>query len=379
VRIPTTITPAAYGALLAAPRRRVATRAVVLDQNEQPVGASVPILGGQVSVDADAAVTRTCELSAVDPERKLGFDAGSPGAGALYADRFVQVDYGIADAAGVVHWLGIFRGPIVRYERSHPEVAITAQGKESLGLAPNMPKFKGLALQVVQGSRTDDAIEALAAGMGEQRLDVPKLPDRLGRTVSVGRNKELWPALRKVASDAGCQAFYDGDGWLRVRRRPAKVVWSFGDELLTWPAITYDLGDDFRNIVRVTGRARSGRSGQPPTFVAEPPPGDPLSPRSLARNGAPRYVAEYLEVEATSSAKCKRIAQSELAGRMRQSVSVDFDCLTVPGLEESDPVQVVLPGESAPVQFVAQRFAYGLGVDQMTVGTTRRVRTRRPA
>jgi hypothetical protein len=64
---------------------------------------------------------------------------------------------------------------------------------------------------------------------------------------------------------------------------------------------------------------------------------------------------------------------------MRQSVSVDFDCLTVPGLEESDPVQVVLPGESAPVQFVAQRFAYGLGVDQMTVGTTRRVRTRRPA
>jgi hypothetical protein len=64
---------------------------------------------------------------------------------------------------------------------------------------------------------------------------------------------------------------------------------------------------------------------------------------------------------------------------MRQSVSVDFDCLTVPGLEENDPVQVVLPGESTPVQFVAQRFAFGLGVDQMTVGTTRRVRTRRSA
>lgn len=377
MRMPITLTPAAYGALLQRTQRVVASRATVLDRDEQPIGATLPILSGQVTVDATAGVTRTCELVAVDADRKLGFDAGSPAAGALYADRFVQVDYAIADGAGVLHWMGIFRGPIIRFERSHPEISISAQGKESLGVAPNLPKFKGAALQMVQASRTDDAITALAQAMGERQISVPQIPKRIGRTISIGRNKEPWPVLRKIAADAGFQAFYDGDGWLRVRRRPPRIVWSFGDELLSWPQVTYDLGDDFRNIVRVTGRARSGRNGAPPSFVAEPPPGDPLSPRSLSRNGVPRYVAEYLEVEATDSATCKRIAQSMLADRMRQSVSVSFDCLTVPGLEEGDPAQVLLPGEETPLAFTAQQFGIGLGTDQMSIGTTKRVRQSR--
>jgi len=377
VRLPAGTTALELAALLEAPVRKVASRATVLDRNEQPIGAAVPITTGQVTVDATADVTRTCELTAIDPERKLGFEAGTPGAGALYADRFVQVDYGIADAAGVVRWAGVFRGPVVRYERSHPEVTISAQGKESLGLAPNLALFKGQALQLQRSSRLDDAIAAIAGAMGEQRLDVPVLSRKVGRSVSIGRNKEPWPVLRAIAHDAGLQAFYDGSGWLRVRRLPPKTVYTFAHELLTFPQITYDLGDDFRNIVRVVGAVRSGRHGAPPTFVAEPPPTDPLSARSLARNGAPRYVAEYVEIDATDLATCKRIAQRALSDRMRQSVAVSFDCLTVPGLEESDPCAVVLPGESTPLAFSAQQFGYGLGVDQMTVGTTREVRVRR--
>jgi hypothetical protein len=41
---------------------------------------------------------------------------------------------------------------------------------------------------------------------------------------------------------------------------------------------------------------------------------------------------------------------------MRQSVAITFDALTVPGLEENDPLEVVLPGESSSLAFVAQTF-----------------------
>ena len=374
MRLPAGTTALELAALLDAPTRRVASRATVLDRNEQPIGASVPIIDGQVTVDSTANVTRTCELRAVDPERKLGFEAGTPGAGALYADRFVQVDYGIADRAGVVRWAGIFRGPIIRYDRSHPEVSISAQGKEALGLAPNLPLFKGQALQLQRATRLDDALAAVAGAMGEQRLDVPVLSRKVGRVVSIGRTKEVWPVVRSLAHDAGYQAFYDGSGWLRVRKLPAKVVYTFGGELLSWPSITYDLGESFRNIVRVVGKVRSGRHGAPPTYTAEPSPSDPLSARSLARNGVPRYVAEYVEIDAHDGPTCRRIGERMLADRMRQSVAVAFDCLTVPGLEENDPCAVLLPGEDTPLRFTAQQFGYGLGVDQMTVGTTREVR-----
>ena len=84
-----------------------------------------------------------------------------------------------------------------------------------------------------------------------------------------------------------------------------------------------------------------------------------------------------MQVDANDAATCKRIAQRTLDDRMRQSVAVSFDCLTVPGLEENDPCAVLLPGEDTPLRFTASQFGYGLGVDQMTVGTTREVRVKR--
>ena len=130
---------------------------------------------------------------------------------------------------------------------------ISAQGKESLGLAPNLALFKGAAFQLQRATRLDDALTAIAAAFGEQRVDVPVLSRKVGRTVSIGRTKEPWPVLRTLAHDAGYQAFYDGSGWLRVRKLPPKIVYTFAHELSTFPQITYDLGDDFRNVVRVVG------------------------------------------------------------------------------------------------------------------------------
>ena len=379
MRLPDTVTAAQWASILAATKRVVSARVSVLDRNEEPSGSAVPAIAGSVSVDTSGDVTRSAELTVLDPDGSLGFEAGSPGSGALYADRFVQIDYGIADAALVMHWTPIFRGPVVRYDRSHPEVTIAAQGKESLGLAPNLPLFKGAAVNVHKGARLDDAIATVAAAMGETRLSIPRIPDRLGERVSVGRTKEPWKTILRLAHDGGFQAFYNGAGTLVIRTPPPRPLWSFDAELLSFPAVSYDLGGDFRNVVRVVGEAKSGKHAAPPSYTAEPPPGDPLSPRSLARNGVPRCVAEYIEVDKPALAAVRAIAKRELAARMRQAVAVSFEALTVPGLEEDDPCIVAVPGALDPVAFTARTFSIALGTDQMSLGETRKVRVRKVA
>ena len=382
VRLPDGTTAAELAEILEATSRRVSARVAVLDRDEKPLGSFVPVAGGSVSVDAGAEVTRAAELVAIDPHRHLAFDAGTPGAGALYADRFVQIDYGLEAPDGSVRYTPIFRGPVIRFERSHPEVQIAAQGKESLGLAPNLPLFRGQAIHLGRFSRIDAAITAIARRMGEttRTIDVPVLRARAGRTISIGGVKEPWRTIVKLANDHGLQAFYDGAGILRVRAPAPRPLWRFDAELLEWPRVTYDLGGEFRNVVRVVGKRPSGRNAKRPDYIAMPKPAsDPLSPASLARNGAPRYIAEYLEVEATAQPAVKRKAELELQRRMRQSVAVEFSCLTVPGLEEGDPVAVVLPGEAEAVVFSAQTFGIPLGIEPMSVGYTRAVHVKRRA
>lgn len=382
MRLPDDTTAGALAAILDGMERFVAARAIVLDRNEKPIGSAIPIIAGSVSVDAGADVTRSAELHAIDPNRVLGFDAGSPGNGSLYADRYVEISYGVADSSRVLAWTPIFRGPVVRFDRSHPEVTISAQGKEMLGLAPNLPLFKGEAINIPKGTRVDTALRRIAAGLGEApgRITIPQIPARIKERVSLGRTSEPWRILRKLAADhGGFQAFYDGRGTLRVRKTPPRPVWTFDSEILTFPTVTYDLGGDFRNIVRVVGKPKSGKNAKPPSYTAEPPTNDPLSPYSLRRNGVPRSIAEYLEVEETEAPKVRHIAEVELARRMRQSVAITFDALTVPGLEENDPLEVVIPGESSSLAFVARTFSIALGTDQMTIGQTRTVHVRKAA
>lgn len=380
MRLPDDTTAIALAAILDATERFVAARVIVLDKDEKPIGSSVPVIAGSVSVDAGAEVTRSAELHAIDPNRALGFDAGSPGLGSLYADRFVEISYGVADASRVLAWTPIFRGVVVRFDRSHPEVTIAAQGKEMLGLAPNLPLFRGQSVNIPKGTRLDTALRRIAATLGESsaRISIPQLPQRIKERVSLGRTSEPWKVLRKVAHDhGGYQAFYDGRGTLRVRKTPPRPVWTFDAELLTFPTVTYDLGGEFRNIVRVVGKPKAGKHAKPPSHTADPPPADPLSPQSLSRNGVPRCIAEYLEVEESDASKVRHIAEVELARRMRQSVAVTFDALTVPGLEEGDPLEVVLPGEKSSLAFSAATFSISLGTDQMSIGQTKTVHVRK--
>jgi hypothetical protein len=311
VRLPDDTTATALAAILDSTERFVGARAIVLDRNERPLGSSVPIIAGSVSVDAGADVTRSAELHAIDPNRALGFDAGSPGAGSLYADRFVEVSYGVADASRVLAWTPIFRGPVVRFDRSHPEVTISAQGKEMLGLAPNLPLFQTEALNIPKGTRVDVALRRIAAAMGEgtKTIAIPQISARIKERVSsVGRPNP--GILRKLAKDhGGFQAFYDGRGVLRVRRPPPRPVWKFDSEILTFPTVTYDLGGEFLTSSAWSGSRRVGRTRSlPPT------------PRSLrrtipSRRAPSRGTASRDRSRSTSRSRRPRRRRSDISRR----------------------------------------------------------------
>lgn len=49
------------------------------------------LLEGQVNLDADAEITRSCTMSLLDPEAQLNFDTDSPNNGALFMDRMIYV------------------------------------------------------------------------------------------------------------------------------------------------------------------------------------------------------------------------------------------------------------------------------------------------
>ena len=378
MKYPTTLADdglVAWRELLAAETRRVTSRVVVLDRNEQPTGAVLPVVAGAINVDATADVTRSADVSALALDDDLGFEADSPWGGAVFADRFIQIDYGVEDpATGTLHWTPVFRGTVVRYERSRPEIRLTAQGKESLMLAPVLPMFKRSPVVVPTGTRVDDAVKRIADACGERLYDLPWTTRRkTQQKVTVGRLSEPWRAIRKIAKDAGMSVFYAGDGRLTMREPSSKPVVRFdADLLVSWPRITYDLGSDFRNVVLVVGVAEGKKDARPRGW-GEAKKGDPLAPGALARNGAPRWIAEYIEVDAKAQGKVNNIADAEHGRRMRQAVSVEFDALVVPGLEEGDPAEVVPPGDR-PYAFVADRFGVGLGTDAMSVGQARSVR-----
>ena len=367
--------PTAWRDLLTASSRTVSARATVLDRDEAPLGASLPIVSGSVSVDATADVTRSVDLVALDVEDQVGFEASSPWQGAAFADRFVQVDYGVLDGSGVWLWTPVFADPSSATSGTGRRSGWRRRGRSrscSLRACRSSRRLRhGPAVDPRRRRRRPDR-EATWRDGRDARPPVDDAPEDAAEghaRADVG----AVAALERIAGDAALDLCYDGSGRLTMREPQDDPVVTFDADLLTsWPNLAYDLGSDFRNIVLVSGKAH-GKEDKRPLGWATPKANDPLAAGSLARNGKPRYIAEYIETDLSDPQKVQRIADQELSRRMRQAVAVDFDCLAVPGLEEGDPAAVVPPGDRE-YRFTIAEFGLDLGASDMSIGTSRRVR-----
>jgi YD repeat-containing protein len=380
------------------------------------------LLSGAVQVDMSQAPHRTLEVVLLEPRRAPAWLPEGPGDAHIFADTFVSVRYGVwvddlSDGPGWVD-VPVFWGPVTGMSQDGDQITIAAAGKESLGLDPCL---LWNTMHVQKGRRRVTAIRDVLEAQGERRFDLPDLPAKLGKKMSLNRHAQPWHVAKSIAGGADWQLFYDGRGRAKVRRWPQNRVFTFhggkDGTVLTKPRISYDI-TSVRNLVEVLGPEPKG----PPKrirAVARAKAKHPMSPYRLRRNGQRRYLVHVVDSNlakpetewhkaaggnepggppvhggwwgAPSGIKhpkrwfewrhsiivhrkeqAQNIANRQLKNRLKAAVEASFDSLPIPHLEEGDPCAAYADGMH--FEFILKQFTLPLTADApMSVGTNKRV------
>lgn len=306
-------------------------------------------LDGQVNVDSTAAVTRTCTLTLMDPDRSLQFDSDSPSDGAIYLDRMIQVNYSVRPPGGAQVTIPVFTGPLTKLSRSDDVVNIEAQGKEALGM--------GVFWQprtYTKGWLKTDVIKSILqteAGESFSKFTFVESSVRLPADYSITSANTPWGVAKHVAAGMGLHLFYDGRGVARLTTWPQASVFHFrqgdGGTVMSTPDITYS-SEGLRNSVIVRGGVPSGQK-KALEYRISAPASHPLSPWRLGRNGIPRYLAEVIDNSSiVNIGEAQTVAVNALNQALLQEIDVQFDALPIPHLDEGDVVRIYTDEFNAP-------------------------------
>lgn len=351
------------------------------------------LIDGQVDCEAvegdksDIANSRTAILRFLDPNRTLGFEAGSPNDGAVFFDRMLRVIYSVyTGRAANGGWVDVpvMTGPIMNFEREGNEVVVEARGKEEYGLGQIFKTAK-----YAKGTYKVAVIRSLLAISGEINSYMQAIPSTGGErtpvAISMTGEQKVWPEAFKQAkgmlrNGKNVRLFYNALGQAVLRPIGQAPVFTMaakpGGLLTSEPKIAYSM-TDLKNVVKVIGRkTASSSTGTPPvvSYAAVAPATHPLSPNKLGRNDNPRYYLYVLDnPNVIGRAAAKTLAKSQLKYWLNQQVQATWECLPVPHMEPWDTVNLVTSRGilTAP----CRRFTLPLVAGpSMSVGSTRAVR-----
>ena len=374
----------AYEKLLAS-HHSIESKVTILDlAHNELTDVSKRLLDGQVTFDATAEITRAIDIDLLDPTGALHLDSSSPDTGAMFADRMIRITYTIINPAGSVRYTcPVFTGPITKLDRTGAAIAVEAMGKEVFGLSPawNARTFK-------EKTPVTTAIRYIVTEiMGENKVAIPNLRNKLARNVSVGGDKLPWPVAKQLASSIGYQLYYDGNGVCRMRKLSSSSCFTFsegsGGTIVSEPQIGFDI-ENVINAVEVWGKKpekpkKAQTAKKRPHYRAVAARTHPLSPWSLGGSGTggqrkPRYIPEVIEDEAIkTTADAKTRANRRLAAGLLESVEVKFDALCMPHLEEMDVVRVSTSQFATNFRLTTFALPLTAGAD-MSVGYARNVK-----
>lgn len=329
------------------------------------------IVDGAVNFSNDAETTRSCSLDLWDPSGHIGFGDNDPSDGALFLDNMIR-------AGHTYDWPGnqgdpidvpLFTGPVHELNRDAWTIAIGALGKESIALRR---AWHPVTYSV---GYVTDIIRWLLRRAGETKFDIPDLKYVTTSATVIWPMSQLWKHAQKLATSIDRQLFYDGRGVVRLRKIPAKPVWIFEDGpngiLTARPRVTYDVAR-VRNRVWVRGRKPKGKERV--NGDASLPRTNPFSAWRLGR-GPDHLGGELVEPVENDRMKtnreCHEHAVTILNRINRQQVSIEYDPLPVPHLEEGDVVEV----DSDDIRWThhARNFSIPLTGGPMSMSTTRRM------
>lgn len=317
-------------------------------------------IDGQVTVDADAEITRALDLTLFDPERKVSLDPNVASTTGIFIADMIKVWYIIESPDRKIKFqIPLFTGPIDAVERDEVFIKVKAMGKERLSLSNSWA-----AKTYKKGQRkTGVILDILKGEIGETYAYVPTSNAKLPTDTKLTREKSPWIVAKAIARTLSRNLIYDADGTAITKSKPTKKTYTFTEKNVTEnPRISYDL-ENVINIVQVIGKKPSKNKAKI-VYTAVAPPGHPLSPINLGRPGAPRYLWTVIEdPNISSKVEAKNLATSTLARGLLAGVDVQFAGIPNPRLQEFDIVGIDVNGVQA--QFELKKFTIPLnaGVD----------------
>jgi hypothetical protein len=382
-------------AFLAALRRshRVAVRA---DVQLAPTATSpaltlvtdLPVVDGIVTVDENAAVRRTCNLTLVDTDGSLT-PTGAADPLAPYG-REVVLRRGVVLADGTTEFapLGVFR---------FEEVEVVDEGSRSIRLAgfdrsatvaaarfespwAVAPGTRYTVAPSGAGARPTGAIADLLAdrfpGLAYSFAVDPSTTTPL---LAFEEGADPWEAATRMARNLGCELFFDAAGVCVLRREvdptdptlAVSFVYAEGAEATVLSVIGRFSAKDGHNKVVVTGEPVDGNA----PVRAEAYDADPASPTYyLGPYGKrPRFHrSEFVTSTAQAQAAADALLQRELGG----TEQVAFTALVNPAHEAGDLVVVTREALGlSNVVAVLSSFSIPLAPGGSMSATTRRRRS----
>lgn len=294
-------------------------------------------LSGTVEIDADADITRTAKLKLSDAGNTLNLDKDSPSEIGVYLDRMIQIHYCVRRVNGRWFEIPVFTGPVADVTRDGITLDVELHGKEVLA---KDPPWKGATFGA--NWRRVALIRRLLRDVGETHFKFANIPGRVGEPTNIDRDKDRWSAARRLASEDAHQLFYDALGRARLRENSNVPACTLTDHSLVEPLKPGFSLDGVTNAVEVRGSAPKGRGRRKQKAKrvwARAVAGreEPLSPWSIGRTTAPRFLPLFLERTAIKSTKqAKRVARNLLRRGMRESIEVETQIRTIPMLQERD-------------------------------------------
>lgn len=296
------------------------------------------MLSGQVDVDADADVSRSCQVELLDPFTELQLDGNSPDDGSIYYTRMFRIVYSVISVDGDTRFdIPIFCGPLSKVERNGAVLSCTAVGKETLA-SSSVWKSKSFK----KNHQKYDVIQVIMSEVaGEQKLAIKKIPGKGPKVRLTAGTDNAWAVCRKLAKSLNAAFFYDGRGVLNLRSQNSITKYTFrqGRDLLTEPTASFDT-ESVINAVQVIG-GKPSKNKHKIAYRVLAPRQHPLSPWNMGRWGKPRYLPEVISDDSIKSkATARKVAKARLQQALMEQVEVAFDCLPIPYLEEGDMCRV---------------------------------------
>ncbi|MCW6008508.1 DUF5047 domain-containing protein [Micromonospora sp. CPCC 205371] len=330
-----------------------------------PDGTAIKILSGDVSMDANAAIRSTLDLTTEGglwPARAS--DLLAPYGNEIFVRR------GIAFGGGATEWvsLGYFRIESPEQEDA-PFGAIRVAGRDRMAgladarlLAPRQ-FTAGVTLSAVFGQLVGEVYPG-AVIEWDDNTDT----STLGRSVIAEEDRHAFLADLVVA--AGKIWFWDHRGVLVIKSPPDPAT----------PVVDVDYG---QGGVLVSLSRRLTREGVYNAVVATGEGADTAAPaRGVAVDGNPhsptywdgpfgKVPRFYSSPFITTDAQARAAAASLLQRSLGLPYAVDFSAVPNPAVEPDDPIRVRNSGSRPPEIHVIERMSIGLTVDAPLTASTR--------